>query len=190
MDFLQELTIAAAIPKVKLKATPKGRIATIEFCVPIAEGGLKSKLSEELQGKLGDVEVSVELIARKAKGASYAGADEILAAVPKSVLKAYNAMHPKGATMARFDGLVIDSQNIEARMAPDVKKVALRLQDVDLTDLRLEALDERATQIGLYFSACTPLTKDVGEFVVTNLGQFVFLQIQECQTELSRSAGA
>ncbi len=169
MKFLEGLTLAAISSKatIKRKILPNGtrlKIARLEFAVPFTE--------------------------RPQANGGVCGS-EILAIAPKEIQKTFAVMgHPHGAICCELD-TVIASQNFTARMVPHTgpkAKDALRLEGVDLTDFRLEIANPDSNAIALYFTVATSFTSDVAQFLAQNFGEYVFLDISECQQELGTEA--
>lgn len=169
MKFLENLILAAVSSKatIKRKILPDGtrlKIARLEFALPFTE---------------------------KPQANGSACGSEILAVAPKEIVKAFGVMgHPHGAICCELD-TVITSQNFVARMAPHMGpkfKDALWLEGVDLSDFRLEIANPDSNAIALYFSVATSFTADVAAFLAQNFGEYVFLNISECQTELLSGA--
>src|SRR6266576_611021 len=171
MKFLEGLTLAAISSKatIKRKILPDGtrlKIARLEFAVPF---------TEQPQANGG------------------ACGSEILAAAPKEISKPFAVMgHPHGAICCELD-TAVSSQNFIARMAPHTgpkAKDALHLEGVDLSDFRLEIANPDSNAIALYFTVTSSFTLDVAHFLAQNFGEYVFLNISECQGELHEEVRA
>jgi len=142
----------------------------LKLVVAIAKAKLKCKNSV----RMATIEFALELSGPKC--------DEILGELPGAIVRGFNAMGKQHGKRFDFD-MVIHSQNLECRMAPDMHP-SLRITDTDIHDLRLEMYDKSSGAIALYFSVTTELTKEVAVFLAANFGESAWLTVSECQQQL------